>query len=583
MKAERFDRVEGIQKLHFCSWQRFLRTLFFFIVVAAANGWAQITSVSLDLRNNFSFSQTRQSFDNTSLRTFGQYYVLAVNGFVLDPKLLTLSLQTSLTDFSSTSNSTKASQSLSSRNFGYYNFSLSLLPNNSYPLTIYASRSQINNVNISSTDAPTIPSNTAEASTDIETMGLRWNVAKNTYFPQIDFLLERNLSKSENPLAPLNQRNDVVGLRLSNSTQEGTSQYSFQYTGKRLNDEAYHFQRQDHEFQFYGNSNMSEQTQLYSVITYAKREYATNQNMEIGGTYTQSEKLQHQVKLQHAENRYGGVARSYDVSNSAAHQSFVSFSDRMQGTFGMMYLAATNVFGETSKKLDRGQVQAQLMISYPMSFLVLTGSAVTNIGFEQYPDQNRKFVQQSQLGMNGVFTSVPHVHISLREDVAFNTNYFFGNQFLHTANINVTTDYIQDCVIGVEGSRSDTKYLDYNLISPQSITSLGGSISMRLSSTTFASMHHLRSWARSWYMDETIKTSATFSESGIIRNLIVQARGEYSFNSIVRQEVLTIEAEINYQFYAFAIGGRFSLRSIGNFQTQGVMLDIRRPFAFSFN
>ncbi|MFQ5798237.1 MAG: hypothetical protein ACE5H0_06025, partial [Bacteroidota bacterium] len=209
-------------------------------------------------------------------------------------------------------------------------------------------------------------------------------------------------------------------------------------------------------------------------------------------------------------------------------------------------------------------------------------SARTSVGFEKYPTGQRKFVQQSQLSLGGTSTTLQRVQIALQEDVSYTSSYSFGNIFQNTARLNVTTNAISRFVVGVELSRNDTRYFNYAAVPPRSITSLGGNVAARLRSTTLVELRHSRSWTRSWYAEQTTSSRASISESGLSRNLTFQIRGEQTFNDVTRIEALSVEGIVDYRFHALTLIARYSLRSVGNIRTQGMMLEVQRPFAFNF-
>lgn len=540
----------------------------------------QITQISLDLKNNYSEQQTNQTQGELTLQNYGQIYVFAVNGYAFDPKIATFNTQTSLTDYSSTSKTAAVAQSLKSRNFGYYNISMTLLPNNSYPLTLFASRSQVDNV--SSTDLLSSTAKEIQTANEVESMGLRWNIAKNTYFPQLEFLLQRDLNKNAINGTPVKQRNDIVSLRMSNSNEEGTSQYSFQYGGNRIRDSWVHLDRVDHNFQFYGTSKVTDHIETYSNALYSLREFSVSRNIEVGGTYRQTENIQHQLRVSNMENRIPTVAvYNNSVTNSAQYTVTLPLADRAQGTFGALYSVFNSVYGDLQMKTQRSQLQSQATINKRISFAEITGTVGANVGFEEYPTGGRKFAQQSQLNVNGLTTSLRQLQIAVREDIIFGTTYDFGNTLQNTISTRVTTNSIPRSVMNVEVSRNDFEYLDYIAVASRSITTITGQIATRLTSTASAEIQHSESWTKSWYVEKTIRTSVRVLEAGFFRNLTCQLRGEHVFNNFTQMQVITLEGVADYQFYAFTFSGRYTLLSIGRLKTQGVFLEVRRPFSFS--
>ncbi|MCL4510509.1 MAG: hypothetical protein M1470_05505 [Bacteroidetes bacterium] len=559
----------------------------------------QIKSISLDLRNNFSSYHTRQAQDGLDLQTYGQFYVLGVNGFALDPQLLNFSIQTSLTDFSSKNKWLGSTQSLRNRNLGYYNVSLSLLEKTGYPVQFYAVRSL--SENMSSGDMSNLSAPMIQTSNEVETMGLRWSLQKNAYIPQVDLSIERSGNRAISDIFPTSDRSDVLSLRLSNSNRKGTAQYSFQYSGTRFQSDlkiptgypssanplggSFEFaqiRRTNNEFQFYGNSKVSNQTEVYSNVIYSSRDYGTIMTAEVGTTYKESDKVQHELKLKNAQGIYQGFLTNRSNANSIVEQTHVSFSNNVQGLFGASYLVQENELGDVGTTVDRGEGNAQVYFNKPTSIAEITGSASTSFGFERYSLSPRRFVQQSQLSIGGTSPAIKGLEIILRNDASFATTYSLGNIVQNNIMLRTTTSIIPRFIIGAEASRSDSKYLTYTTISPLSVTRVGGNIITRLTPTTAVEIRHYQSWISSWYLEKVTQTSVNISESGLIRNLTFQLRGERSFNNVTKLLILGIDGIANYQFYAFTFTARYTLRTIAGFQTQGVILEVHRLFSFSF-
>lgn len=542
--------------------------------------YAQITNVSADLKNSFSLFQTRQPQGDLNLQTYGQFYLVGLSGYAVNPKILQFNVQTSLSDFSSASKSPLMLQSLRSRNIGYYNVSATFLPNNSYPLTLYASRSDA--VNTNSSDILTPGVEVFQTANEVETMGLRWSLARNTYTPQMEFTLERNRNRGGTSSFPVRQTNDQFSFGMSNSSDDGASQYSFQYKGLRFSDETFGLNRTNHEFQVYGNSNISEALDLFSNTTYGIRDRTTSRNSEIGGTFKQSSEIQHRLKLQNLENRFLGSTVNRNVTTGAAHETHIAFSERLRGTFGTQYSISQNEFGDTRSVNDRGQVQANAAYNDRFSFADITGNASTSLGFERFPTQGRKFVQQTQLNITAVSTSIQWFQLVLGEDFGFSSQYYFGDIVNNTVRLGVSTNVVPRSSVGLEVSRGDTRYLDFSLVSPRSITTVHGSITTQLTGTTSAQIQHAESWIRSYYLERTTRTGVAVMEAGFFRNLTFHFRGNTEFNSFTSLRTTQIEAAADYHFYAFAFSARYTLFAVAGIRTSGIALEVRRPFAFDF-
>ncbi len=553
--------------------------LVLFFCLSISESFGQINRATLDLKNNFSFTRTRQAHGDLDLRTYGQLYVLGLSGYALDPRILRFSLQTSFIDYSSKSASLAASQAVRNRNLGYYNVSVILLPNNRYPLTLYASRSDA--LTTSSAELLSQPINALQTTNEVETVGLRWNIAQNAYMPQIELTVERNENRGDAGAIPFNQTNDVWSLRLSNASPQGSSQYSFLYTGLQVKDSFFPSVRTNHEFQFYGNSKMSDAINLYSNATYAIREQTMNRRAEFGGTFRQRADIQHQVKLQNTENRFAGMVTNRNVTNAITHETYVSFSNRLQATFGSLYSIERHKWEAASSTADRGFVRVSMAYNDRYAMIDLFGNVGTSLGFERFPAEGRKFTQQTQVTVSGTSTAIPHLQLSLAEDFGFSTTYYLGDILNNNIRLSVNTDLIPRSVVGLELSRGDTRYLHFAL-APRSVTSVGGTVTTQITATTSASLQHSESWIRSWFLERVRRTGITIREAGLIRFLTFLFSGEQTYNSFTGLTTLIAESRAEYRFYAFVFNARYSYYSIAGIGTQMILLEVQRPISFDF-
>ena len=91
--------------------------MFISIIIFTNTSFAQLTKLSLDLKNNFSFNFAQNGQRKLNYKAYEQYYLLGLSGYFLNEKFLEFNLQTSLSDFSSTNKANELSQKLKSNNF----------------------------------------------------------------------------------------------------------------------------------------------------------------------------------------------------------------------------------------------------------------------------------------------------------------------------------------------------------------------------------------------------------------------------------------------------------------------------------
>ncbi len=540
---------------------------------------AQITTLSLDLKNTYSTYRTALQSDANTVSSYGQFYVLTLGGFLVDERLAQFSAQTSLTDLTSTSFSGSSRQSNHARNVGYYNASLTVFPALGFPLSLYASRTDLNSASSSSTSA--LEAFSSSGTTAVDVKGLRWSVPKNTYYPQIELNLERTSAIGGTEFYRLDQRNDIAGLRLSNATQDGSSQYSFQYLWRDTKDGAYGFRHQEQEIQFYGNSRMDDNASMFTSAVYAQRGYVASRTLEVGASVAQLGGAEHQVRFTNSENRMPSANGSRDLGNTLTHQSHVVFSDRLQGTFGTIFSLQSWEAGVRRFTSDRGQVQAQIAFDQPLKGAALNANVFSAVGLERYPNAPRRFVQSSRIGVGAFVTRWAHYQINAQNDLQYLTHYDFGNQVQNVLRFSTTTDVVSGVVAGVDLTRQDSRFLDLRLPDFGS-TSIGASLTTNLSRYGSVTAQHAVTWSQGYYTDRGARTTASATLVNLVRFLTLQARFERTTSSFTRIRVLVFESDLTYRFYAFAVAGRYSVRAYGRFATHGMQLEVQRPVNFDF-
>ncbi len=553
--------------------------IFIYIIMFTNTSFAQLTRLSLDLKNNFSFNFAQNGQGKLNYKTYEQYYLLGLSGYFFSEKFLEFSLQTSLSSFSSTNKANELSQKLKSNNFNFYNFSATILPRKSFPLTIYASRNRIDNINSSTHLLSNI---SRRYSIETEMSGLRWKINKNNFLPRMEITFEHRSNKSVANLAPVNQKSDAWSLRLSNSSLRGKTQYSFQYTGSHSNDKVLKLKQMHQQFQFYGSSKILNHTNIYTNAFYYIYKTMTIRNIEVGGSYRQKNGNYFRLRLLNSENRLTFPASGKSVINGINGNSYLLFSRFMQGNFGFNYMEMENAFENSKFLIDNGNLRGRLNYKHQFSFININTSLGTRLGFKSRQNDKRKFTQQTQFSFGGDSRIFRHFQINFYINSVFITNYYFGNILKNNFHLKVSSNVIPRSSASVEFSRSFNKYLNFKNISLMSGSSVRLNISTRILPTATVNIQHSQTWNYSWYLWKTYRTLISISEYGLIRNLTLQLRAERASNSITKITILKLEGTFRYRFYAFSFAGSFSLYSVAGFYTQGFKFEIRRPFNFSF-
>lgn len=530
---------------------------------------AQINRITLDMKNDFTWSQTPRIQGNLTSRYHRQYYILGVSGYLLHTRLLQFNMQSTLSDFYSDISSLSMKHSQRTRNLGFYNLSLSMLASSRYPLTLFASRSRAEKTSSNDANSGSASATRAFSGNEVETLGLEWSIAKNSYLPQMRLTVQRNLYGNRGRFT---QKSETAGLSLSNSSQNGKSQYLFQYTGSRFISPLSPGARLENELQFHSTSELSPRATMFTHARYTKSGRLITRSAEAGARYRQSDRLRHQVKVVTKENFH---LSSRSVSNSVEHQTHAVFSNRYQGLISSGYYLQKSELGQEQKVSDRGQARAQITFNDRLGFAEVTTSMETTVGFETHFGR-REYVQLSQFNFNGKSLGLRQVQIALRENMSFAINYDIGATIQNSAHLGIETGVIPRSVVGVELSRSDSKYLEWSTIA-QAVTSVGGKVGTRLTPTIMAETRHDVSWKDSpIYRARTLRTRVTVSESGLFRNLSFQIRGERLFNTYTGVEYVAVDGFATFRFFAYAFRLRGSWRSVAGQVTNDIILEVHR-------
>lgn len=550
-----------------------------FTLLPFKNVWAQIKSINLDLTGTMTNYQTYQGQNNVDMRSYGQYYSLGVNGYAFDPQLMIFNVNTTLSDFSTTNKMNNGTHTMHSRNWGYYNFSSTLFPASQHPFTFYASRSEMEKTSTADTTVPEGFRN--KFLVENQTTGFRYNMQRNNYIPQLELMMERNVNNSIQSEKKFNQTNDALSIRLNNSSQDDKTQYSLHYTGTRLFDNQLRRTQVNNEFQYYGNSRLSETMDVYTNGVYGKRDRMSNRMTEMGLNYRQKEDLSHYIKVGNSENHFPTDTLQKSMSTTVIEQTSVTFSRHLNGNFGILWMTQKNTTGNRIENLSRSQIQTQIMYNHKSRFANFTEIVSNQTGFEEYTVTGKKLVQQTQANLVAV-SSLRLVQLTLREDIAFQTNYYYGNMLQNTAAFGAMSNVVPRSTVGADVSYTSFKYFDHVLPSPHSTTLLQCNITSRFTSTFQAELRQSFSWTRTAYSERLSVTNVTLSEYGFIRNMMIQARAARTYNTHTKLKTLSVENLINYRFRALLFTARYALRNYGKMRSREVFFEMHRSLAFEF-
>ena len=563
-----------------------IKKIFVGIVLATSIAFSQLTSLSLDLRNNYSSYVTQQPSGNTTSNNFNQNYVLSVSGYGFRPTLFQYNLSTSFADYFSTVKNNSIALEQRNQNIGLYNISATVLPQSASPLTLYASKADAkNNTSYDQQFNEAVASYYAPSSflyqTDVK--GVRWNIAKNDYLPSIAVGVERNSSKGKMLMNELELTNTNISGSINNSSANDVSRYSLQYIYNDSKNASFQQNFTNHELQFYGNSKLSDKLDAFSSAVYINRQNSITRTIELGGSFVVDEKTRHNVRLTSTENslKSNGVYQS--LSTSFQHQMYLSLTDQLNMTVGSMASKDHVIINQQSLSSDRGQVQVQLNYTKQLPLFAFNGTYSALLSEEKQLYGNRKFIYSTQAALNATSIRWKTMQFTLRENVDFTRSYVFGNMVNNTVGAEISSTVAPNTLVQVEGERTDTRSSEYAAVSNRVLHTLTGKTQTMLALNTSVDIQSSKRWTYSWYLEKTTTSNVSFNQNGLMRNLLLQARGEYTYNSFTNITMLRGEATAIYQFYAFALQAKYLLFSYSGIQTSGFALEVSRPIQHNFS
>ena len=417
--------------------------------------------------------------------------------------------------------------------------------------------------------------------TDVK--GVRWNIAKNDYLPSIEVGVERNSSKGKMLMKELELTNTNISGSINNSSANDVSRYSLQYIYNDSKNASFQQNFTNHELQFYGNSKLSDKLDAFSSAVYTNRQNSITRTIELGGSFVVDEKTRHNVRLTSTENslKSNGVYQS--LSTSFQHQMYLSLTDQLNMTVGSMASKDHVIINQQSLSSDRGQVQVQLNYTKQLPLFAFNGTYSALLSEEKQLYGNRKFIYSTQAALNATSIRWKTMQFALRENVDFTRSYVFGNMVNNTVGAEISSTEVPNTLVQVGGERTDTRSSEYAAVSNRVLHTLTGQMQTILSLNTSVDIQSSKRWTYSWYLEKTTTSNVSLNQNGLMRNLMLQARGEYTYNSFTNITMLRGEATAIYQFYAFALQAKYLLFSYSGIQTSGFALEVSRPIQHNFS
>jgi hypothetical protein len=512
-------------------------------------------------------------------KSYQQDYSLEVDGFAVNPKLLIFSLRSSFNDFSRIQNNGSSESRTKRTDYGYFDASATLFPNNGFRLTGFGSMQTIDD-----TRSSNVVMSEGMLPYQIQKMdryGIEMGIPGNTYYPTLDFYFQREHRRCIDPCTVLDQQEDFIRLSLSNSSTTGSS-YRLFYHGRIRDDDARLLNQDRHEFNFQGEARPIENLSLRTMARYLVLNKGANSTLEVFGRYNHSSEHWYELRLTNAESRYAGSQNTKSMNNNAQLQMISRQGKERFLRLGAEYTenVSTNITRDYGNYRIEGFAELQLTKNY--NSIVLTGVGSTRLGTDQRLTTGTQFIQLSSIGGSAVIQASRGVMLIFRNDAFFETMYSLGNQFRNAARLELTLTPSNFLRFHSRVMQNDIRFLDVVNYASSSQTVLEGTLDLNLLSLLSISLYHNEMYSSSYEynMRRISRVSATIPN--ILSHLEIKIMGDQAYGSSGVIYNRRYEVQATMQFYAFALRGRFLRTIIGSYRDDQMFLEISRPLEYLF-
>ena len=551
------------------------------LLAATPPVYGQITQVDADLKNRWLQEKRGPVAASLVENSYEQFYDLGLRGYVYSRKLLTFDLRSSYSDLDTDYGIMTPVDTRRRTDFGFYDASVTLFPENGFRLRVFARRKRID-FNNSGMVVPETGDTYAMVQNHRD-YGFDMFLPRNTYYPSINISMQRILQKCEEPCTEVYRREDLPRVTLANSNPNGSS-YQAEYRGRYRDDYSEGWSSKEHQVRFRGRSQISTKLNVNANGLLFLRDAHTNRNLNVFADYLQDSDLRHRLSAANTESRVSATDPNRSTRSTFEHRVFIDHSTTTRSTLGARYEVQTQSISGQARSGDKTALHGQLDYHSNGRDLSFTGLASFRGGMEKAIGMERRFVQSSQIGGGIVYELTSGSRLIVRNDASYENNAFGGSHFRNIARLDLTTDVLPALPVQLRATRTDaafsggTAYLPNNAI------------------TTFEGFLHWRPWYRvdvllnhserltvSSYRDRTSRSVASVRLMNLVRNLDLRVQVEQMVSSLTGYTTQRLEGELGYRFYAFTFNARYIRESYGSYLHDRLLLEIRRPINLRFN
>lgn len=532
----------------------------------------QINTIQLDLSNEYIYRTYNDTISPTR-DIYKQNYMLRTDGYLFHPKLMTFNIKTDVFLLSDSKIDDFTEKRLDSKNFSFYDLTVSLLPKQNTNLTFYSmlKRSE-RNEEVLDRNFSILP---VRYTTDTKygRTGLTIKQSSRNKFP--DIIITGNILSAKNDSSTIWKRN-ILDVKLLNKDQIENVSYSLNYklydydrNYRNINDIKY-------EIDVITNAELAESSNLSIRGKYLKYNNSDNLIGDLRHFYNPSKMVYNDLSIRLNQFKYAyGENISYKLQNRIRFDNNKVYKLR----FSINYNYRVSDRNSGTSINETSYFKPELIINKQNDLLNFHGVINHNLGLIK--NDSERGVTHNTIGNFRITTnSFKKVRISLTENIGY-FSYLNNMEMIRIKSgaellLNLSYRLSAGGFITLE----NTKYYSSNLNGYTRVL-LKNIINTQITKNLRIKFENYYSFNYSENLNDIIRNRLTISESGIINNAVLHMTAEQITigNTYSRN---TVNAGVSYRIFNFIITGGYWINSANNLRFDEYRILIRRPIGFKF-
>ncbi len=439
-----------VNPLYFKCLSRFIAVAA--LLLFAQTSFGQISKITADLKNVW-FQDSRGPAERSIIEnSHDQLYNLGVRGYVYNRKLIAFDIKSSYMDINTDYGIANPTDNRRRKEFGYYDASATLFPENGFKLRVFGRHNRIdyNNWGIK------VPE-TGESYQSVlnnRLYGVTLHFPRNTYYPRIDVTLSRNLQKCEEPCDELYQREDVARLTLANSSSNGSS-YNAEYRGRFMDDFSRSRSSKEHQIKFRGQSTLSDGLEVNATGHMVIRDAHATRYINVFSDYFKDTENRHRLNIENTESRFSSTNPTRLTRSTLDYKTYLKVSKDFRSIFGAQYETQTHSISGSLSPTGKFGVNGQVDYVHATPAVSLSGTARLDAGIVSKPDGEKRIVQQSGIGGGASVDLGQNSTLLLKSDAFLQHMDLGGTHLGHTSRFELHAKVIPALPFTIKAIRSD--------------------------------------------------------------------------------------------------------------------------------